>query len=190
MLHPVHTEVPMNASPSSTSIVLARRNAICKIFAGFAAVAASTSAAQTSRQPAEEKPCTSPNQARTSIHYVLDFNASPDRFYQTILDAKRFAEFSGLPATIDASAGGAFSMFGGLIQGRNIELVVNQRIVQAWRPASWDPGVYSAVRFELKPGGAGTSLTFDHSGFASGLYDHLDWGWKNRYWGPLKKYFA
>jgi activator of HSP90 ATPase len=181
----------MNASLVSPSIVLARRNAICTIFAGFAAVATgSVTQAQTSQQPAEEKPCTSPNQARTSIHYVLDFNASPERFYQAILNAKHFTEFSGMPATIDPSAGGAFSMFGGLIQGRNIELVPNQRIVQAWRPASWAPGVYSMVHFEFKPAGAGTSLTFDHAGFASGLYDHLDWGWKNRYWGPLKKYFA
>ena len=81
-------------------------------------------------------------------------------------------------------------MFGGLIQGRNVELVQNQRIVQAWRPASWDPGVYSMVHFEFKPAGPGTSLIFDHTGFPSGLYDHLDWGWKNRYWTPLKKYFG
>jgi len=181
----------MNASPTSPSIVLARRNAIPKILAGFAAIAASSaSQAQTSEQPVEEMPCISPNQARTSIHYVLDFNASPERFYQTILDAKHFAEFSGMPATIDANAGGAFSMFGALIQGRNIELVPNQRIVQAWRPASWEPGVYSSVHFEFKSGGAETSLTFNHTGFSSGLYDHLDWGWKNRYWSPLKKYFA
>ena len=49
------------------------------------------------------------------------------------------------------SAGGAFTTFGKLIEGRNIELVPNQRIVQAWRPASWEPGLYSIVRFELKP---------------------------------------
>ncbi|HMG87646.1 MAG TPA: SRPBCC family protein [Terracidiphilus sp.] len=180
----------MNASLASASILLGRRNAICNIFAGLAAVAAGSASQAQTTQPAEEKPCTSPNQARTSIHYVLDFNASPERFHQAILDAKHFAEFSGMPATIDASAGGAFSMFGGLIQGRNIEIVANQRIVQAWRPASWAPGVYSVVHFEFKPGSAGTSLAFDHTGFPSGLYDHLDWGWKNRYWGPLKKYFA
>ena len=86
----------MNASPFSPSVVLARRNAICKIVAGLAAVAAgSASQAQTSQQPAEERPCTTPNQARTSIHYDLDFSASPERFYQAILDAKHFAEFSG-----------------------------------------------------------------------------------------------
>ena len=36
--------------------------------------------------------------------------------------------------------GGTFKTFGGLIEGRNVELIPGQRIVQAWRPASWDPG--------------------------------------------------
>ena len=180
----------MNAL-SLWSSTLTRRIAISEILAGFAAIAAgSPTQAQTSQQPPEQKPCTSPNQARTSIHYVLDFNAGPERFYQAILDQKHFAEFSGMPATIDANVGGAFSMFGGLIQGRNVELVPNQRIVQAWRPASWDPGVYSVVHFEFKAAANGTSLSFGHTGFPSGLYDHLDWGWKNHYWSPLKKYFT
>jgi activator of HSP90 ATPase len=180
----------MHTCSSSAPTSLTRRCALARIAAGIATLSVTTAHAQPSQQPAEEKPCTSPNQARTSIHYVLNFNASPEKFYQAILDAKLFTEFSGMPAKIDASQGGPISMFGGLIQGRNIELVPNHRIVQAWRPASWGPGVYSIVHFELKPSGAGTSLIFDHTGFASGLYDHLDWGWKNRYWGPLNKYFS
>jgi Activator of Hsp90 ATPase homolog 1-like protein len=58
-----------------------------------------------------------------------------------------------MPANIDPAAGGAFSMFGRVIMGRNIELIPNQRIVQAWRPTRWDPGVYSIVKFELKTAG-------------------------------------
>jgi activator of HSP90 ATPase len=180
----------MNTFPSSPPVSLTRRCAFAKIAAGIATLPVTVAHAQSSQQPAEEKPCTSPNQARTSIHYLLNFSASLEKFYQAILDAKHFADFSGMPATIDATQGGPISMFGGLIQGRNIELVANRRIVQAWRPASWGPGVYSIVHFELKPSGAGTSLTFSHTGFASGLYDHLDWGWKNRYWAPLNKYFS
>ena len=76
-----------------------------------------------------------------------------------------------MPATIDATAGGAFSTFGGLIEGRNIELIPNQRIVQAWRPTHWDPGVYSIVRFELKPKGSETTVVLDHTGFPEGEFD-------------------
>ncbi len=168
-----------------------RRQATRVLVAAFgAAAAASFTQAQTSEQPKVEPPCTSPNQARTAIRYELEFKASPQRCYETILDAKQFAAFSGMPATIAPTEGGPFSMFGGQIVGRNVELVPNQRIVQAWRPAHWDAGVYSIVRFEFKTGDAPANLSFDHIGFSSGEYDHLDWGWKNHYWEPLKKYFS
>jgi activator of Hsp90 ATPase-like protein len=65
-------------------------------------------------------------------------------------------------------------MFGGVIVGRNVELLPNERIAQAWRPAHWDPGVYSIVRFELKPQGSGTKVVLDHTGFLQGDYDHLE----------------
>jgi hypothetical protein len=59
-------------------------------------------------------------------------------------------------------AGGAFSQFPGVIAGRNIELVANQRIVQAGRPTHWDTGNYSVVHFEIKPHAAELSLISDH----------------------------
>jgi len=137
-----------------------------------------------------EKPSTSANQDRTSIHYQIDFDASPQRLYSAIIDQKQFAEFTGLSATIDPKEGGAFSMFGGLIVGRNVELVGGQRIVQAWRPGHWDPGIYSIVHFEFKARTDAATLIFDHTGFPAGEYDHLDFGWHSHYWEPLKKYLA
>jgi activator of HSP90 ATPase len=137
-----------------------------------------------------QQPSTAAHQNLTAIHYEIDFKAAPQRFYQAILDQKQFAAFTGLAATIDPAPGGAFSMFGGLISGRNVELVPNQRIVQAWRPGHWDSGIYSIVHFELKPRGEELTLIFDHTGFPAGEYDHLDFGWHSHYWEPLKKYFA
>jgi activator of HSP90 ATPase len=143
------------------------------------------------QQPAmEQKPATAANAARTSLHQEIELKAPPQRIFDILLDAKLFAAFTGMPATIDPSAGGAFSTFGGMIEGRNVEIVAAQRIVQAWRPASWEAGVYSIVHFELKPGGAGTLLALDHTGFPEGDFDHLDPGWHMRYWDPLTKYLA
>ena len=137
-----------------------------------------------------EKPATPEHKALTAIHYEIDFKPSPLRLYEAILDQKQFAAFTGLPATIDPTPGGAFSQFGGMIVGRNIELIPNQRIVQAWRPNHWDPGIYSIAHFEFNPRGAETTLVFDHTGFPAGEFDHLDWGWHNHYWDPIKKFLA
>jgi activator of HSP90 ATPase len=124
-----------------------------------------------------------------TIHQELDFNASPQRLYEALLDAKQFTAFSGRTAEINRDAGGAFSLFGGHIIGRNLELVPNQRIVQAWRVVTWPEGAYSIARFDLKPQGSGTRLVFDHIGFPEGLRDHLAEGWEQNYWSLLKKYF-
>jgi activator of HSP90 ATPase len=151
--------------------------------AGLAAILAAFPLARSqAQQPAmEEKPSNSSNQLRTAIHYDLDFKSSPQRLYEAILDQKQFTAFSGLPALIDSTPGGAFSMFGGLIIGRNVELVSNQRIVQAWRPTHWEPGIYSIVHFEFNAHGDGAALAFDHAGFPAGEYDHLDSGWYSHY---------
>jgi len=130
------------------------------------------------------------------IHQEVLFKASPKQLYETLLDSKKFSEFTGgAPAKIDRDTGGAFSCFGGVITGRNIELVPDRRIVQAWRVGIWPEGVYSIVKFELHPQGPDTRLVMDHVGFPEGLRAHLngeqpDGGWHRQYWEPLKKYLA
>ena len=108
-----------------------------------------------------------------TIHQEIDFNTSPQLLYEALLDANQFTAFSGRPAEINREVGGAFSLFGGHIIGRNVELLPNHRIVQAWRVVTWPEGVYSIAKFELKPHGSGTQLVFDHIGFPEGLHDHL-----------------
>ena len=159
--------------------------------AGIATLAAAALSRISAAQAAAAAPqAASVKDNRTSIHYEIDFAAPLARLYQAILDQKQFAAFSGLPATIDPAPGGTFSMFGGKIEGRNIELVPSLRIVQAWRPAYWPAGVYSLVHFEFKPRASETTLLFDHTGFPEGDHDSLDGGWHTHYWEPLKKYFA
>jgi activator of HSP90 ATPase len=139
------------------------------------------------RLAGEDKPATKTNASRTSLHFDLEFAAPPRLLYGALLDQKQFTVLTGLPATIDPTPGGAFSLFGGLIVGRNIELLEDQRIVQAWRPTHWDPGIYSIVRFELSAHGSGSTLVFDHTGFPAGEYGHLYAGWQSHYWEALRK---
>jgi len=125
------------------------------------------------------------------IHQEIDFNTSPEQVYRALTDAKTFAEFSGAGAAdIANEPGGAISLFGGYVSGRNIELIRNQRVVQAWRGKTWDEGVYSIARFELTPHGAGTRVLFDHTGFPEADREHLDQGWHRMYWDPLRKFLA
>ena len=130
-----------------------------------------------------------------TIHQEVDFNANPKNLYGVLLSSKQFSEmttrlggFTATSANIDPTIGGAFSVFDGHIIGRFLELVPNQRIVEAWRVVTWPDGVYSIAKFELRPQGTGTHLVFDHTGFPEELREHLAEGWQQHYFEPLAKY--
>jgi len=124
----------------------------------------------------------------TSLREEADFAASPHRVYEALLDEKQFSRFTGAPAKINRTEGGALSLFGGAIVARNVELVADKRIVQAWRDPEWASGVHSIVRFELTSMGAGAHLVLDHTGFPAGQYSELDSGWHEHYLEPMKKF--
>jgi activator of HSP90 ATPase len=141
--------------------------------------------------------------AAESIHMENVFAASRKRVYDALADAKQFNEIvklsaamkSGMikdmsPAEISHEVGGAFKLFGGFIIGRHLELVPNERIVQAWRVSYWDAGAYSIVKFALTEEGAGAKIIFDHVGFPKGDAENLVTGWKGNYWEPLAKFLA
>ena len=132
-----------------------------------------------------------------TIHQEVNFNVNPEKLYRTLLNSKEFSAstkksfnaFSQLSATIDSSVGGTFSLFDGHIIGRILELVPNQRIVEAWRVVDWPAGIYSIARFEFSSQLSGTHLIFDHTGFPKGLKEHLATGWLEHYWNALNNYF-
>jgi activator of HSP90 ATPase len=137
-----------------------------------------------------------------SIHQEAVFKASRKRVYEALTDSKQFdkvIQLSGVmqamhlgdkPAEISREVGGAFTLFGGYITGRQVELLPNERIVQAWRTGRWAPGVYSIAKFELVEQGSGTKIVFDHTGFPKGEAEVLASGWKAHYWEPIEKLLA
>lgn len=138
-----------------------------------------------------------------SIHQEASFKATRKRVYEALTNAPQFdtvahlgiAMQSGMalgktPTEISTQAGGPFTIFGGHVVGRHIELVPNERIVQAWRAVIWDPGLFSIARFELVEQGSETRIVFDHTGFPKGQAEHLAAGWKGNYWEPLEKFLS
>lgn len=127
---------------------------------------------------------------RTSLHQEIELNATPRRIYDILLSAREFSAATGDKADVGPTAGRAFSLFGGRITGRNVELVPAERIVQAWRSGSWAPGVFSIVRFGLAARSGKTLVVLDHSGFPDGDGDSLAAGWREHYWEPLRKFLG
>jgi uncharacterized protein YndB with AHSA1/START domain len=132
-----------------------------------------------------------------SIHKEVTFPVAPQRVYELLTDGAKFAAATGKPAKVESSEGTTFSIFGDYIQGRQIELVPGQRIVQTWRGIDWDPGIYSLVRFTLTREGGGTKLVVDHDAYPEGKspiypswHEHLSTNWPVFYFEPFAKYLA
>lgn len=112
-----------------------------------------------------------------------------ERLFDALTNAEQFAELTGAPAEMAPESGAQFSYFDGMITGQTIEILPSQRLVQAWRVGNWEPGIYSIVKFEFeKVSETATKLTFDHTGYPEEHKAHLDQGWHDRYWEPLKSY--
>jgi activator of HSP90 ATPase len=171
--------------------------------AAVAAIGALMLDATASRAQAQSAATNGVTRSAEAIHQTISFpTAPPKRLYDALTIAAQFQKVESLsdaaksmnlatnPVTISTEPGGAFSIFGGYITGRQIELVPSERIVQAWRVGNWAPGQYSLARFQLAANGVGTTLTFDHTGFPVGDGEHLSEGWVLNYWQPLTKFLG
>jgi len=126
-----------------------------------------------------------------SIHQEITFEGSSEQVFNALTKADNFSKLTGAPAEIDATSGGKFSCFGGMITGLTIEIETNSLLVQAWRAGNWDKSLYSIVKFDLeKVSDTETKLVFDHTGYPDDQKEHLEQGWNNQYWEPMKKYFT
>src|ERR1700733_3872788 len=170
---------------------ISRRKAVLGAFVAFSALGISGPASLA--QPTEEI-----SHSAEEIHQENVFRANRKRVFEALTETKQFdklVKLSGIsdalgtkPTQISKEVGGTFTIFGGHIIGRQLELLPAERIVQAWRVVDWEPGWYSIARFNLVEEGAGTKIVFDHTGFPKGLGEHLASGWKEHYWDTLQKY--
>ena len=172
-----------------------RRQAIIRVAMAFGGLAIGSTKAEAGTEDEV-------SHTAESIHQEPFFKATRKRVYEALTDAKQFDKVIQLsaamktmslgnkPTEISREAGGAFALFGGYVTGRHIELLPDERIVQAWRAGSWEPGIYSIAAFGLTEQGSGTRIIFDHKGFPKGLGEHLAEGWRINYWEPLEKFLA
>ncbi len=117
------------------------------------------------------------------------FNANAHEVYEALMDSKKHAEFTGAAANISREVGGKFNAWDGYIEGENIELIPDRKIVQKWRSEEegWPKGHFSTVTFELSEKNGKTILEFTQTNVPEKVYENIKQGWKDYYWQPMKK---
>jgi len=122
-----------------------------------------------------------------TIRQSFTFRAPPREIYDILMDPERHSRLTGSTVEIERHVGGVFRVYGGEIQGVNLELVPGQKIVQSWRYGDWPEGHYSKATFSLAEVPKGTRLTFTQTGVPDGAYDDIRQGWRDYYWEPMKE---
>ena len=123
-----------------------------------------------------------------TIKQAAYFNASPHEIFELLMDSRKHAGFTGHRARISRKKNGRFTAYDNWINGKNLEIVKDRKIVQAWRGADWKKGYFSKVEFLLKKKGKGCKLIFTHKGVPDEHYKGINKGWKEHYWQRMKKY--
>jgi activator of HSP90 ATPase len=124
------------------------------------------------------------------IHHEATFPVAPERIYALLTDGARLSSLVGRRGRGGYAEGAWFSLFGDRLEGRQIELLRYERVVQAWRLADWQPGVYSIVRFTLAPEGTGTRSVVDQEGYPAEFHGLLSVNWRSFYFEPMAKEFS
>jgi activator of HSP90 ATPase len=122
-----------------------------------------------------------------SIEQEIIIKASTHNVYEALMDSRKHAEFTGDKASISREIGGSFSAYDGYIEGINLDLIQDEKIVQSWRGSDWPEGHYSTATFTLEKVEDGTRLTFTQTDVPDEVYNDVSQGWYDYYWEPMKE---
>ena len=123
-----------------------------------------------------------------SIKQSLLIRASPHEIYEAFMDSKKHSKFTESKAKISREVGGSFSIFEGDLEGKNLELIQDKKIVQSWKSneEGWPKTHYSTITIELEPTENGTLLSFVQTEVPLASYESVKEGWNEYYWEPMK----
>ena len=122
-----------------------------------------------------------------TVDHSLKLAGSPHQVYELLMDSEQHSAFTGGEAVISREVGGDFTIMGGGLGGKNLELIEDEKIVQSWRAGDWPEGHFSTVTFLLDEEDGGTRLSFIQAGVPADKYDSITEGWSTYYWVPMSK---
>lgn len=129
-----------------------------------------------------------------TFHQTVEFaNVTAHDLYRTYMSSREHSAAINAPASISPEIGGSFKIFGddGL-SGRNLAIVPDKLVVQAWRARAWlqdDPDSTLILMFE--DGVSGASIQLVHANVPAHAYQRVNpEAWNRTYWQRWKEHFS
>lgn len=121
-------------------------------------------------------------------YYTL--SGDPKDVYNALTNTLILEIWTGDVAIMEPMAGTEFSLWGGSISGKNIELIENEKIVQQWYfGEDGEDGEESIVTIKLHPHKKGTSVELLHTNIPDEAFENISDGWDEDYFGAVNELF-
>lgn len=111
--------------------------------------------------------------------------APKEKVWEALVDPKIISKWGAGPAKMSEKEGFEFSLWGGDIHGKNIEVKKGEKLVQEWYGGDWPKPSIATFRLTHKAGC--TTLYFDQTGVPDNENEEIDKGWDDYYLGEIKK---
>lgn len=115
--------------------------------------------------------------------------AKPQEVYLAWLNSEEHSNMTGGEAVVSNKVDETFTAWDGYIEGRNIQLELNKRIIQSWRTSEFDEkDEDSQLEVLFNEISNGTELTLIHTNLSDNGEQYKK-GWEEHYFEPMKVYF-
>ena len=116
--------------------------------------------------------------------------ATPQQIYNAWLNSEEHTAMTGGNAECSDNMGASFIAWDGYIEGVNIALIPNEKIIQSWRTTEFsDDEEDSQIEVILEKIEDGTKLTLIHTNLPAHGEQYIK-GWEDHYFTPMKEYFT
>lgn len=117
-------------------------------------------------------------------------DALPKDIYAAWLSSEGHTKMTGGVATASDIPGDPFTAWDGYIEGKNLILEKDKRIVQSWRTSQFEAAEEdSQIEILLREKDGQTELTLIHTKVPESG-EHYQKGWEDHYFQPMKAYFS
>lgn len=129
--------------------------------------------------------------ATESITLTATFNTTPEQLYSDWLSSEGHQQITGGAAHCSNEPGVPFTAWDGYIEGVNLELETNKRIVQSWRTSEFSTEEEdSQIEILLEATDGGVTFTLNHSNIPAGDGEKYKQGWEEHYLAPMQEYYV
>jgi len=126
----------------------------------------------------------------TSLTLEPRFNAAPEQLYQALLTPQLVAAWSRSPPNVEPKVGGKFSLFGGNVTGKFVELDENKRIKMEWRLRDWKSGHFAVLTHSFVVQDGETVMHTVWEGIPVGEEEQVEQNFNEYYVKPIKLTFG